>query len=186
MHKELTSLQDIHDHLWKELGRACLDRHHEWRQFTLASAGMDSQVNARTVILRHVDRISARLEAYSDSRSPKVSELIKDPHALFLFWSKRLNWQLRIKVTMTVLTKGPYVENLWERVKQSASARDYMSPSPPGSTLNDSSYQKMKDNDSNFFAVLQGHVSEVDWLELSKKGHRRAKFIGSSSEWMTP
>lgn len=87
---------------------------------------------------------------------------------------------------MTVLTKGPYVENLWERVKQSASARDYMSASSPGSPLNDSSSQKMKDNDSNFFAVLQGHVLEVDWLELSKKGHRRAKFIGSSSEWMTP
>jgi len=186
MHTELTSLQDIHERLWKELGRACLDRHHEWRQCSLASIGMDNEVNARTVILRHVDRISARLEAYSDSRSPKVSELIKDPQALFLFWSKRLNWQLRIKVTMTVLTKGPYVENLWERVKQSASARDYMSASPPGSSINDSSPKKMQDNDSNFFAVLQGHVSEVDWLELSKKGHRRAKFIGSSSEWMTP
>lgn len=186
MHTELNSLHDIHEHLWKELGRACLDRHHEWRQFTLASIGMDNEPNARTVILRHVDRISARLVAYSDSRSPKVSELLKDPHALFLFWSKRLNWQLRIKVTMTVLTSGPYVENLWERVKQSASPRDYISSCPPGSPLNDRSFQEMKDDDSNFFAVLQGYVSEVDWLELSKKGHRRAKFIGSSSEWITP
>lgn len=93
MKNVLREPQDIRQQIWKELGRASVDRHHEWRTPVLATVGCDGSPNARTVVLSKVDAKLLTFCFYTDARSEKVSELAKEPKAVFVFWSLRLNWQ---------------------------------------------------------------------------------------------
>lgn len=165
--------------LWKELQRAPHDRHHEWRTPVLATQGIDgSGPQARTVVLRHADAQLWSLRIYTDARSPKCSELAAQPLAQLTFWSKRLNWQLRVSAEATVEFEGEQVETAWERLKQSPAAADYLSSYPPGH-IQHSSQSEVENFGSSLrahhLAILNFKVSSMDWLALSKDGHRRAR-----------
>jgi pyridoxamine 5'-phosphate oxidase len=182
----LQTPQEIRQHIWKELGRASQDRHHAWRTPVFATTGTDGTVNARTVVLREVDAPHQTLCIYTDRRSPKFCELQNEPKALFVFWSARLNWQLRVRVTVKTLTTGPQVDDLWERVRQSAAATDYLGPAAPGSPRPDAHSDSTVDQATHHFALLIAQVHELDWLELSREGHRRARLLADDWQWLTP
>ncbi len=178
--------QEIRQQIWKELGRATQDRHHAWRTPVLATAAYDGMVNARTVVLRGVDAALGKLLIFTDARSPKVSEILSQQAALFVFWSSRLNWQLRVRVHVSVQTDGPDVEALWQRVSQSAGASDYMGQNAPGTVQHEPATVPQASSQPSYFAVLNGKVTEMDWLELGREGHRRARLTADTWEWLTP
>jgi pyridoxamine 5'-phosphate oxidase len=187
----LQTPEDIRPQIWKELGRASLDRHHEWRTPVLASADADGLPDARIVVLRQVDAVAGQLTFYTDSRSPKVAQLQAQASAMLVFWSARLSWQLRVRVTCSVITSGPEVETLWQGVKQSAAAGDYLSPRPPGAVLppDSGTADAAKANaplPAHSFALLRAQVLQMDWLALSRDGHRRAQLSANTWEWLTP
>jgi pyridoxamine 5'-phosphate oxidase len=177
--------------LWQELTRAPHDRHHEWRTPVLATQGVDqSGPQARTVVLRHADAPLWTLRVYTDARSPKCSELVAQPLAQLTFWSKRLNWQLRVSALATVEFEGEQVNAAWERVRQSHASADYLSALPPGHPQS-----SIKASDENTADSLRGHhlailnfkVSSMDWLALNKDGHRRARLTPAGVlEWLVP
>jgi pyridoxamine 5'-phosphate oxidase len=200
--RPLETAQAIKARIWQELERASRDRHHEWRTPVLASIDLVQQPSARTVVLREVNLQEKCFEIYSDRRSPKIAELKQHPGALLHFWSKRLQWQLRVAVKVHVLESGPDVESRWDRLKLTAAARDYLSPHPPGSLMEkpaEPSAEKMaglllakgmepalhKEVDHNFCLVRAGFV-EMDWLELNVAGHRRARFSVDEWQWLLP
>ena len=187
----LQTPEEIRLQIWKELGRASLDRHHEWRTPVLASADADGLPDARTVVLRQVDAVAGQLTFYTDSRSLKVAQLQAQASAVLVFWSARLSWQLRVRVACTVITSGPEVEALWQGVKQSAAADDYLSPLPPGAVLplDSGTADAAKASASaptHSFALLRAQVLQMDWLELSREGHRRAQLSSTTWAWLTP
>jgi hypothetical protein len=177
---------EIRQRIWMELQRATQDRHHEWRTPVLATVGTSGAPQARTVVLRHADATLARLHIYTDSRSPKVAELLAQPRATFVFWSKRLSWQLRVRAEMSVQTSGPEVEAAWARVSQSAAAGDYLSACAPGDALPDTQTGKLEPASTHHLAILTAQVQEIDWLELARSGHRRAVFGAHAWAWRTP
>ena len=179
----LQTPEEIRPQIWKELGRASLDRHHEWRTPVLASVDPDGLPDARTVVLRQVDALAGQLTFYTDSRSPKVAELQANPAAVLVFWNRRLQWQLRVGVQAAVHTDGPRVEAAWARVSQSAAAGDYLSAHPPGSVLEPSEATATGQHN---FAVVTAQVEHWDWLELSRHGHRRARLVDRGVQWLVP
>jgi hypothetical protein len=177
--------------LWQELTRAPHDRHHEWRTPVLSTQGIDtSGPQARTVVLRHADALSWTFCIYTDARSPKCIELQAQPLAQLVFWSKRLNWQLRVSALAKVEVDGEQVNAAWESVRQSRAAADYLSAMPPGhvQTVGETTTIGSADNQSaHHLAVLSFKVTSMDWLALSRDGHRRAKLTpGGSVAWMVP
>jgi hypothetical protein len=185
----LQTPEEIRPQIWKELGRASLDRHHEWRTPVLASIDTDGLPDARTVVLRQVDAVAGQLTFYTDSRSPKVAQLQAQVSAVLVFWSARLSWQLRVRVACTVITSGPEVEALWQGVSQSAAAGDYLSPRPPGAVLSPGRGTADTANapaPTHSFALLRAQVLQMDWLELSRDGHRRAQLGANTWDWITP
>ncbi len=182
----LQTPQEIRQQIWKELGRATQDRHHAWRTPVLATAADDGLVNARTVVLRGVDATRASLDIFTDDRSPKVSELRTQQAALFVFWSSRLRWKLRVRVNMSVQTTGPDVEALWQRVSQTASASDYMAQAAPGTAWCEPGNSAEDSSRHSHFALLRAQVTEMDWLELGRGGHRRARILADTWEWLVP
>jgi general stress protein 26 len=187
----LQTPEEIRQQIWKELARASLDRHHEWRTPVLASADAKGLPDARTVVLRQVDAVAGQLTFYTDSRSPKVAQLQSQASAMLVFWSARLSWQLRVRVACSVITDGPEVEALWQGVKQSAAVGDYLSPRPPGALLPPSSGMDDAPKANvpapiHSFALLRAQVLQMDWLELSRDGHRRAQLSANTWDWLTP
>jgi hypothetical protein len=185
------SPEQISARVWQELVRAPHDRHHDWRTPILATQGIDqSGPQARTVVLRLADASKWTLHAYTDSRSPKCSELQAQPLAQLTFWSKRLHWQLRVSALATVEKDGEQVVAAWERVRQSSAASDYLSALPPGHVQ--ACGEPVVENPGNILlkhhlAILNFKVLAMDWLALSKDGHRRARFTPSGlSEWLVP
>jgi pyridoxamine 5'-phosphate oxidase len=178
---------EIRKQIWKELGRATQDRFHAWRTPVLATACKNGLVHARTVVLRNVDPVQGHIQIFTDARSPKVAEISDTSNAVFVFWSSKLRWQIRVRVDISALTTGPTVAACWERVKYSASAGDYLSLLAPGSLLNSDSSESVEINPIEpHFAVLNARITEIDWLELARTGHRRARFTSDSWEWLTP
>ncbi len=178
--------EEIRQHIWKELGRASRDRHHAWRTPVLATAADNGLVNARTVVLREVDATLGKLVVFTDSRSPKVSEIGKQQTALFVFWSSRLSWQLRARVNISIQTSGPEVDAYWQQVSHSAGAKDYLAQTAPGSACPDPAKTAEASPGIPHFAVLSAQVTELDWLELGRGNHRRARILADRWEWLTP
>ena len=176
----LDTSQEIRHQIWKELGRASLARHHAWRTPVMATVGCDGLPNARTVVLRKVDSNQQTLCFYTDARSAKVSELTKEPKAVLAFWSGRLNWQLRVKVEISVATDGPEIQALWQRIQQSASAGDYMATEAPGTERPEGFSVAQNLSIDHHFALLNAQVLQMDWLELGHGAHRRARLCADT------
>lgn len=178
-----TDERELIRRIWTELQRATVDRHHEWRTPVLATTGLDGLPQARTVVLRGADAQASQLVFFTDSRSPKVAELQSVQAAAFVFWSKRLSWQLRVRVSTQVHTAGTLVDAAWARVSQSAAAGDYLAPHAPGSALD----QATDDSPGrHHLAVVTARIDHLDWLELAREGHRRARLTQDTAEWLVP
>ena len=169
--------------IWAQLQRASVDKHHEWRSPVLVTNGQTGWPDARTVILRSVNLSAKQLVFYTDSRSPKVAQLHAIPNAMIVFWSKRLNWQLRVKATVAIKIDDAETDNIWQKVKQSPSAGDYLSALAPGELLTETATTT---NNQAHFAVLIATVIEMDWLALSRDGHQRARIVDSKVSFLQP
>lgn len=177
--------------LWRELMRAPYDRHHDWRTPILATQGLgNSGPQARTVVLRHAEVHHWSLSVYTDGRSPKCLERVAQPMAQLTFWSKRLNWQLRVSAQAKVEFEGDRVNSVWERIKQSRASADYLSALPPGHIHSDqesSAADLQEPLSEHHLAVLTFNVTSMDWLALSQNGHRRVKITPDGSVvWLVP
>jgi pyridoxamine 5'-phosphate oxidase len=142
------------------------------------------------VVLRQADAAMWTLRVYTDARSPKCSELVAQPLAQLTFWSKRLNWQLRVSAHATVEFEGEQVNAAWERVRKTHASADYLSALPPGDVQ--ASIKAPVENTADclrghHLAILDFKVSSIDWLALSKDGHRRARLKPAGElEWLVP
>jgi pyridoxamine 5'-phosphate oxidase len=185
--QSITQNKQLETELWAQLLRASVDKHHEWRSPVLVTCGENNWPEARTVILRTINIGTKELTFYTDRRSPKVTQLLLNPNAILVFWSKRLNWQLRIKVTICVKTEGKEVNKVWDKVKQSPSAGDYLSAVTPGTLLeiNPIPAEKMPTSNSHF-AMLVASVIEIDWLSLNRNGHQRARIDADDFRYLAP
>jgi pyridoxamine 5'-phosphate oxidase len=164
--------------VWQELTRATKDRHHDWKTPSFASIGIDGNPQARTIVLRQANNELWTLSAYTDLRSTKCQELEKYSRAQLVFWSKKLSWQLRVSVNVSIHVKGNLVDSAWASMSKSNSSKDYLSNQAPGSLINSDQTNETlwsKDPVRHSLAVLKFDVISMDWLELGKDFHRRAK-----------
>jgi pyridoxamine 5'-phosphate oxidase len=193
----LIDLPDIQAALWSELTRATHDKHHEWRSLALATVDGES-ADARTVVLREVDTSEQALRFFSDARAGKLVQIQTHPQGTLLLWSRRLSWQLRLRVTLSIQTEGLAVSSRWARLKLSPAAQDYLAPLAPGMALptsatadrselaTESTTDTKVTEQRAYFALLTAQVLSMDWLELRATGHRRAVFDASGARWVTP
>jgi pyridoxamine 5'-phosphate oxidase len=183
----LQTLAEIEAAAWEQLASAAADHDHEWRDATLATTATNPDGNAygdaRTVILREVDADARRLLVYSDARAQKVAQLRGCAEATLLMWSRRLSWQLRCRVRCEVHEDGLAVASRWARIRSSPAAQDYLSPLPPGAPIE---AQTPAVANREYFAMIEAEVLAIDWLELHREGHRRARFEPGRSRWLQP
>ena len=184
----LDQLPDIEHAVWRELD-AAVHRHeppHAWRVGVLATRDGEG-VDARSVVLREFDAAARTLLIYTDARSPKAHQLGVHAQGVLVLWSAALGWQLRLRLALELQTDGLGVASRWARLKLTPAAQDYLSPMPPGSTLDHPAAALAPERQSReHFAVIAAQVQSVDWLELDARGHRRAVFEGGLRRWVSP
>ena len=173
----------LSDNIWSELKNAITDRAHGWRTPVMASIDTQGLPQARTLVLRELDKGQWRLSAYTDHRSPKVAQLHHHPYASLVFWSSALKWQLRISARVAIQTQGERVDALWQTLKETSSAGDYLALSPPGSPL---ANPQTSSAPSHALGIMDFYGLEMDWLELSTQGHKRARLTREGIEWLVP
>jgi len=183
--------ESLRAQIWQQLQCAVSERDHEWRTPILAGVDTDGLPQARTVVLRQADPVARTLRVYTDARSPKVAEFLIRPHAVLVFWSRPLGWQLRVEATVQVQTEGALVEAAWQRVSQTAAAADYLAPAAPGSALEMTADRSVNGPANgvqapHHLAVLIASVDAFDWLALARDGHRRVSFDNSGACRLIP
>lgn len=180
----LETLPAIEEAIWRELGRAVRTKGHSWRLAVLATVHQ-GEADARSVVLRDLELQSRTLLIYTDSRSPKAQQMQAQPQGKLVLWSEALGWQLRLSVALTLETSGLRVSSRWAQLKLTPAAHDYLSPLPPGSVLSGGAPAPERTS-RDHFAVIAARVDAVDWLELHREGHRRARFDADGAAWLTP
>jgi hypothetical protein len=180
-------LDAVHAALWQELTRAPHDKHHEWRTPVLATVDGE-MADARTVVLREADSNAQTLLIFSDARAGKLAQLQSRPLGMLVLWSRRLSWQLRLRVRLTAQTDGLAVASRWARLRLTPAAQDYLSPVTPGlpCTPPADGSAGPPASERGHFALLQAQVLSSDWLELHRAGHRRARFDEAGARWLAP
>lgn len=184
------SLSELEDGIWATLGRVPAEVHHPWSLPVLGSISPNGP-EARTVVLRSVDRAWRRFVAYSDARAAKVAELRADSRVQWHFYDPRERVQLRARGTAAIEHNTGYSRAFWEQVPE-ANRAHYQTMGVPGATVPEPAHGHIfAPGSAENFAVIVATIRELDWLWLATQGHRRARFIwtpdgGWKGSWTVP
>ena len=185
MPTRLETLPEIEAAVWNQLSVAVGEKAHEWRSPVLATVNGDA-ADARTVVLREVAERQKQLLFYTDERAGKVSQLLSHPHGTVVMWSRKLGWQLRCHVRLTLEMSGLSASSRWARIKLTRAAQEYLSAMPPGTPLADVHHAGSGEVPRDYFAVISAEIEVIDWLELHAGGNRRAIFDARGPRWIQP
>ena len=199
-----TALPEIDAACWTHLNHAVHASSAPWRLPSLATQAGDS-LNQRTVVLRDVDGVRRLLIFHTDVRSGKVSDIRQHAEVSLLFYDPAIRVQVIARGTAAIHTDDDYADQLWSE-SAPASLKMYLGHLPPGSISarpdcnepesvrgcvpEQGEIQAGRCN----FAVIVVSISELEWLQLSRDGNYRARFIyrrdddtiRNEGQWLIP
>ncbi|ATX64643.1 pyridoxamine 5'-phosphate oxidase family protein [Roseinatronobacter bogoriensis] len=184
-HPWASDLAELHAQVWTRLARGVRVRRAAARHPTLATVSPAGMPQARTVVLRAADSMSATVDIHTDINSTKVTELRANPLAALHVWDGTAHLQLRLEVRATILT-GMDVAEIWALVPETSRIAYGSNPAPGQPVTDGLAY--VKHPDPACFAVLRLHVQAMDVLHLGRD-HRRARFVRGDNwagQWLAP
>ena len=118
------------------------------------------------------------LRFHTDRRAGKVAELRHVPAVNMLFYDARSKVQVRIAGSTQVHRGDAVAEAAWAQTRP-FSRLCYRQATAPGDTIDGPAIGLGDAADDGFaqFAVVRVTITTLDWLYLSIRGHRRARFV---------
>ncbi|WP_299474872.1 pyridoxamine 5'-phosphate oxidase family protein [uncultured Roseibium sp.] len=176
------SLTTIEEDAWSALHDATTGRDRPYRYLTLASLGRCDFPEARTIVLRSVDRTTRTLEFHTDTRSPKWLELQQNGNATVLGYSDQTRVQLRLRGSVRLAFPGSeQAERAWNTLP--SHTRATYTGGPPGDALPDETavsdtegLHPVDASGKTSFGVLFFKTLALDWCRLERQNNLRAKF----------
>ena len=161
------------------------DRRHGFHLATIATVTAKGGPALRTVVLRAVDASRRTLAFHTDSRSPKVEQLARDPRMAVHFYDSESGLQLRLDGRTSIHRQDAKAETgfagatLFARRCYLAEAGPGTRLGAPGSGLPAGLEERAPRLDEvraglQNFAVLEMTIHRLDWMSLAAGGHRRA------------
>ncbi len=157
----------------------------------IATVDKNGAPQARVMVLRHFDEKSMTLRLFTDARSPKLDQLRRNPNVQAVFYDGGRKLHFRIAGTASFKTQTSETDDLWGELPEFGRG-DYLSRLPPGAQINDPTEGWIQEAafGSDNFCVLEIAISEIDWLQLSASGHKRAQLKWRHGQcegrWLTP
>lgn len=147
------------------------------RWCNLATVDAAGHPQVRTVILRSISRATQDLCFYTDRRSPKCTDIERNPAISCHFYCSETHVQYRFQGTACVLQDGALWQQHWAALAPH-NLKDYASLAPPSTEgIPDYSDTLAEAN----FALILVSFTQLDWLQLSRTGHTRRRI-----EWSPP
>ncbi len=172
MHTELSAFWNS---IKEEFQSAHINRGHAFRQCVLATV-VGEKVNQRTVVHRGFYHSNTSLY-YTDARSKKVFHLKANPNSSVLYYHPELQLQVNVSGLITTHEGDELYKKEFEKL---LSLKDYSNFPPPESSI--SGPNDYREGISHFM-VLKMKWLEVDILQLSKDGHKRAVLKRKDDLW---
>ncbi|MBX7102459.1 MAG: pyridoxamine 5'-phosphate oxidase family protein [Gemmataceae bacterium] len=171
------------------LGQGVASGHHSCHMAVAATVGLDGGPKARIIVIRQFLSESRRIEFHTDVRSPKVTELRRDPRIALNFYDAESRSQMRLAARATINAGNDRARESWQLVPAVNRAL-FMSPFQPsgelteGVVLDDMPIPDQTD-ESGFahFAAVVCEFDEVDVLWLRAEGHLRSRLAWSPDGW---
>lgn len=192
------------DNLWKEIWSS-LDQGADSATnpfgTPVLSSGEKDRIDSRIVILRKADNKKRVLICHSDVRAKKVQQFKQSPTGSWLFWHAEERIQIRMRTHCTIHHLDEVAKAVWEELSPSSKTNYSVSRHPGeeisspeiGTAAYDRNMSPAPETEANWFqqfAVIVSKVKEIEWLCLSRAGHRRARFIvsdqGVDKAWIVP
>ena len=181
--------------VWHRLHAAADDPSHPMRLLTLATIDDQGRPDARILVLRGADCLLRCLWFHTDARSAKVKELANFPFACAIGYDSRDGVQLRIRGNVKLHRDCELAERHWEQTDFHV-RHAYAVPSKPGEPLSrpDPLMRLHRDQLAagdlaqarRNFAVIELVISEIEWLQVSDVGDRRAVMRAADGWKITP
>ncbi|MEM7004546.1 MAG: pyridoxamine 5'-phosphate oxidase family protein [Pseudomonadota bacterium] len=171
-----------------QLQRACADPRSPFRWPILCTAG--PLPSGRVVVLRKFDSESGSLIFYTDQRTDKCRDLAHQDRAECVFFDPKKMIQLRAQGIARLISDAGLTEMHFQRVNDNAK-KDYGSKKAPGTVLEEPPcVQSSEQGSARNFSVIELRIEAIDWLKLSREGHKRARLDwvgdGTSNSWIVP
>ena len=177
-------LPAIRARVWEALGDGAAGRN-GFSKLTLGTIGPGGP-RQRMVVLRNAGDWDVRI--WTDRRSAKCAEIAADPRVVLSGWDSALSLQLILTGRARVLTDDPEVSAAWSRVTRHQN-RDY-GATAPGTVLDrpeDVVPPETPAAAEAAFAVIAVTVERVEWLQIARAGHRRARISAEGGAvWLAP
>lgn len=149
-------------------------------------------VNAYTVVLRESSADDYTLLFYTDIRSEKVKEIEQDNHLTIIIYDDARRLQLILKGTAVIHHQNKIAQLYWDD-EGHRNRWSYMARPAPSTVVNEpvnglehlngKSFDEDDNSGYENFAVVQIEISYLEWLQLSREGNSRARFIQQAAEW---
>ena len=196
------TLETLEDHIWALLVRGKADRRHGFHLPVVATGSPSGGVDARTVVLRRVDRSRRMLAFHTDARSPKLQQLTAGASVAWVLYAPKLKQQVRARGRVAALSPA-VVEEAWAQTGLS-SRRCYLVSAAPGSPITapeegwvhglSGANPTAAESEAGraAFTVVETIIEHIDWLYLQARGHLRASLTWSDareafdSTWIVP
>jgi|TARA_R110002072_G_scaffold517_12_gene3193 pyridoxine/pyridoxamine 5'-phosphate oxidase len=191
-------LIEILQQVQQSLRQACQDHAAALRYATLASRDLQGEADARTLVLRSAGEAAGRLRFFSDSRAPKVAQLRAHPRCTLVFLSPTEGLQYRFTGQAQIHQDTAELTQLWHQLPVSGRF-NYLTRLSPGERLEQSDDSRAPASDPpaadrsdppSHFAAIDVVIDSLDWLQLGRTHHHRARFdwraeAGCEASWIT-
>lgn len=185
-------LEGTLEEAWLMLVRGAADRRAPFHTPVVASLGQDGLPQARTVVLRHADRLARALRFHTDIRSAKVKEFAANPHVQILAYDAHHKVQLRVSGKASVHQQDDYARSAWNgsQITSQLCYRQEIAPGQPASALPAALTAAAAHDGQQNFSAVEVKIDAMEWLYLEVRGHRRARFVWNedklSASWLAP
>lgn len=199
-HPSKYSLEEIEKDIWESLKKGTQVNKDDFHTGTIATMGLEGEIQQRTVVLRKVFPSEQTLVFHTDKRSQKVLEINNNPFVSFLFYNRKQQVQLRFEGEATLHHQDELAESTWQNTSI-GSRKVYLSEKTPREILThweDGIPEELKTKRLSLeeteqgkinFSVVKIKVIRLDWLSLHSEGHARAIFEWipeKKSYWVAP
>ena len=173
---DLTGLLDA---VWAMLAAAPGDPAAPLRTPVVATAA-GGVADGRVMVLRTVDRATAVVTFFTDTRAAKVAAIAAAPAVAVVGYDPATRVQLRLRGTASLVAGGA-ADSAWAAVPPPA-RRAYRTVAAPGTAIATRAADLRDDDGRATFAVLTVAVTAIDRLDLTAP-HRRAAWQRVGDAW---
>lgn len=172
---------------WNALESGANDPDSGFHCLTIASVDQLGKPQARTVVLRGVDRVTRTLEFHTDMRSPKWPALKINPDVTVLGYSDKTQLRLQGAVELHG-AHSAVAEAAWQKLSQ-RTQQTYAGAAPGSNTYN---HPNNGGNAEDNFGVMLIQISQLDWCHLAREHNQRALLDYNSAgelggcKWVNP